>query len=290
MNRFIRFFEAFLFFAFGLPAFAQLVTPNTTLCAAVSLTATSVCLTATSGSSPNWSIANQTGIYVDNEYMTVLLSSSQVIIGSNQYVPVTRSNRAGPGAPQPHASGAIAWIANIPTASTIPGDNGFVYGTQLADIGQCVRGNITYLPHIWVDRGVKRDCSSNTIGTTSLGQWVDFNDLGDPPVGGLQVITGATVAVTVSPTSGNYVINSTGVTTATLAAPTSGIQDGTVIMFTSNTAHAHVISASGLINNGATGSPFNTATLAAFPGASITFMAFGGKWNVIATTGTVTYA
>lgn len=283
----LRVFLIALLSAFGVSA--QLVTPNTTLCGAITAQTTSICLTATSGSSPSWSIVNQTGIYVDNEFMLVQLSNSQVIAGTSQYVPVSRSNRSGPGAPQAHANGAVAWVAMVGNSS-YPGVNGFAYGTSLSDVGACTRATQAFLPHIWVDRGVKRDCSSNTISTTSVGQWVDYNDLGDPGVGGLQSITGATVAVTISPTSGNYLLKSTGVTTVTLAAPVTGIQDGTVITFTSTTAQAHVISASGLIQNGATGGPFATATLAAFAGASITLKAVLGKWVVVAATGVVTYA
>lgn len=67
----------------------------------------------------------------------------------------------------------------------------------------------------------------------------------------------------------------------TLAAPPVD-QDGLLLVFTSNTAFAHVITATGLINDGST--TVNVATFAAHPGASVTFQASRGKWNVISST------
>lgn len=67
----------------------------------------------------------------------------------------------------------------------------------------------------------------------------------------------------------------------TLAAPTAA-QEGTIMYFVSNSAFAHVITATGLIDDGITGGSKNTATFAAFAGASITLMAINLKWSVIA--------
>ncbi len=76
-----------------------------------------------------------------------------------------------------------------------------------------------------------------------------------------------------------YVINSTGVDAATLAAPTATVDDGLIIVITSNSAHAHTITATGLLQTG--GTAVNVATFAAHPGASLTLMAYQGLWNVI---------
>ena len=65
----------------------------------------------------------------------------------------------------------------------------------------------------------------------------------------------------------------------TLAAPTSG-QEGTRITVISNTAFAHVITATGLNDDGVVGGSKNTATFAAFAGAAITLVAIGLKWSV----------
>lgn len=66
----------------------------------------------------------------------------------------------------------------------------------------------------------------------------------------------------------------------TLAAPTAA-QAGTVITITSGSAFAHVVTATGLLEDGVTGGAKNTATFAAFKGASITVLASALKWNVV---------
>jgi microcystin degradation protein MlrC len=80
-------------------------------------------------------------------------------------------------------------------------------------------------------------------------------------------------------TSQTYVVTKAGVLADTLAAPTAGTDDGTVIVITSNTANAHTVTATGLLQDGST--TVNVATFAANPGASLTLMAYQGKWNVL---------
>jgi hypothetical protein len=55
----------------------------------------------------------------------------------------------------------------------------------------------------------------------------------------------------------------------TLAAPTAA-QAGTQITIIAGSAYAHVVTATGLLNDGVTGGAKNTATFAAFVGASLT--------------------
>jgi hypothetical protein len=74
-------------------------------------------------------------------------------------------------------------------------------------------------------------------------------------------------------------INRAGVDAITLAAPTAGVDDGTVIEYTSNTAFAHTVTCSAGVLQ--TGTAANTkATFAAFAGASLRLIACQGKWNV----------
>lgn len=80
--------------------------------------------------------------------------------------------------------------------------------------------------------------------------------------------------------SGYFVITKAGVLADTLAAPTAA-QNGSVMVFTSRTANAHTITATGLINDGTTGSPHNLATFAQFAGATITLVADNLLWNVV---------
>lgn len=81
------------------------------------------------------------------------------------------------------------------------------------------------------------------------------------PVGGIAMLTKAT--------AGAY----------TLAAPSA---DGNLLEIISTTAAAHVVTATGLVDDGVTGGSKTTMTFAAFAGASIRLRSYGGKWNVIA--------
>lgn len=77
-----------------------------------------------------------------------------------------------------------------------------------------------------------------------------------------------------------YVVTKTGSAGAfTLSAPTATTDDGLTITVTSNTAYAHAITATGLLQTGT--ASVNSATFAAYAGASITLMAYQGKWNVL---------
>lgn len=93
-----------------------------------------------------------------------------------------------------------------------------------------------------------------------------------------QVISGdATIPAHVSHT---YVLTKGSAAAITLGAPTAGTDDGLEIVFTSASAFAHVITATGLLNGGAAG--HNTATFAAQLGSGIMLMAYNGKWQVLA--------
>lgn len=103
--------------------------------------------------------------------------------------------------------------------------------------------------------------------------------------GSAPVLYAASGAISIAAQLG--VITKGSVAALTLAAPTagsvaSGGQDNTKITITSNTAFAHTITATGLIQDGVTGGAKTTATFAAFAGATIELVAYSGKWNVIA--------
>jgi len=82
-----------------------------------------------------------------------------------------------------------------------------------------------------------------------------------------------------------YVITyAAGACAITLPAPTAGAQsangdDGVRLVFTSDTAQAHVITATGLFQDGA--AHVNTATFAANAGGGIELVAYNGKWKVV---------
>lgn len=95
--------------------------------------------------------------------------------------------------------------------------------------------------------------------------------------------TNLTADGAVSPsTAATYLITKAGVLAATLAAPAVA-DNGKVIRITSNTANAHTLTATGLLQTGS--ASVNVATFAAQPGAGLTLMAVGGKWNVLAAVG-----
>jgi len=66
--------------------------------------------------------------------------------------------------------------------------------------------------------------------------------------------------------------------TLTLPAPASPAQDGLELSIISTTGFAHTVTATGLFNNGT--AAVNLATFAAFSGANLQLVAFGGEWYV----------
>jgi hypothetical protein len=93
-------------------------------------------------------------------------------------------------------------------------------------------------------------------------------------------ITPALVNGAVAIANGTVVFTKEGVAAMTLAAPTAA-QAGTTMVFTSGTANAHTLTATGLIEDGVTGGAKTTATFAAFVGSSLTLQAVNLKWHVI---------
>jgi hypothetical protein len=247
-------------------ALAQTATPSTTLCAAVTDTkATSVCLASTTN------VVKGTGLYVDLEFMTVLATPSGT---TNVPVSVARGNKSGNAGPALHANSQIVWLALTPDKSTVPGSNGFSFGSDFGEFGPCTRANFAYLPHIWPARGIKRDCAG--------GSWVNFSEFGANSVNDQLIAITASGAIT--PTGGNYVITkSSAAAVMTLAAPTSGVQNGAVLHITSSTTQAHTITATGLLGTGS--ASVNVATFAAFAGSGVTLVAFNGKWLVVSSVG-----
>ncbi len=257
-------------------ASAQTVTPNTTLSAAQTSTATTVCLASTTG------IVNQTGVYVDQEYELVQISNNSTVAAGPTCVPVSRGNRGAVGAPMAHANGAIAWLAYTPASSAVPGANGFSMRSRVSlPSGPCVRGNEPYLPTIFPDAGIMLDCNQSTV--TTGGMWVNFNagNSQNQVSGTPQVALTTSGAIVVA--TGNYVITKAGVLADTLAAPTAGIQDGVIIIITSATANAHTLTATGLFGTGT--SAVNVATFAAQLGSGLMLEAYQGKWLVLSSVG-----
>lgn len=66
----------------------------------------------------------------------------------------------------------------------------------------------------------------------------------------------------------------------TLAAPTSS-QEGYRLLVLCQSAFAHVITATNLLDDGVTGGAKDTATFAAFVGSSLDLIAINNKWHVV---------
>ena len=94
--------------------------------------------------------------------------------------------------------------------------------------------------------------------------------------GAFQNVIYVTASGALAPQGALYVANNAGVLALTLAAPAT---DGIHLILTSNTAYAHTLTATGLLQTGS--ASVNVATFAAHPGASVELVAIGGKWNVI---------
>lgn len=66
----------------------------------------------------------------------------------------------------------------------------------------------------------------------------------------------------------------------TLAAPTA-IQEGTRLLLLCQSAFAHVVTATDLLDDGVTGGAKDTATFGAFVGSSLDLIAINLKWHVV---------
>ena len=119
----------------------------------------------------------------------------------------------------------------------------------------------------------------------------DPQDFADVPAGGVDsrppyvddvVAVGENGTIAVPDKNTTILLTkATALASTTLGAPGKD-QDGLRLTITSQTAAAHVITATGLLADGASGSPEDTATWDAFIGASLTLVADNGLWNVVA--------
>ena len=66
----------------------------------------------------------------------------------------------------------------------------------------------------------------------------------------------------------------------TLAAPTAA-QEGNRLLILNQSAYAHVVTATNLLDDGVTGGAKDTATFGAFVGASLDLIAVNLKWHVV---------
>jgi len=98
------------------------------------------------------------------------------------------------------------------------------------------------------------------------------------------VSVGQDGAITVPITNTAVNINKATAAALTLAAPLLS-DNGVTLMITSQTAAAHVVTATALINDGTVTTPKTTMTFVAGRGATVTLVAENGLWNVSAQVG-----
>lgn len=139
----------------------------------------------------------------------------------------------------------------------------YVYGAAAGKVTSVPNGNI---------EGIAKEAA------TADGDVLEVQPI-NQTVGNPVTLASASGAIAVAP--GTVVITKTGALAAmTLAAPTAA-QNGLMLTITSATAFAHTVTATGLFDDGVTGGSKNAATFAAFAGASMTVMAYEGKWHTI---------
>jgi hypothetical protein len=87
----------------------------------------------------------------------------------------------------------------------------------------------------------------------------------------------------ISLTPGTHILSKSSAGAFTLAAPTAA-QEGMELVLIAGTAFAHVITATNLLDDGVTGGAKDTATMAAFVGASLVLRATSLRWVAVGKT------
>jgi len=123
-----------------------------------------------------------------------------------------------------------------------------------------------------------RGLGSHSGGAYDKSATQDIID-GDSLQGPIILLSGSADAINPH-VAGNYIVTTAGVDAMTLAAPTAGADDGLSINIYSNTAYAHTLTATGLLQTGQSGKT-GVLTFAAYAGCGCTLRAYGGYWQVL---------
>jgi hypothetical protein len=109
-----------------------------------------------------------------------------------------------------------------------------------------------------------------------------------PPAFPDQTSYGSDAAILIPTKDAKAFLTKTSAGAYTLAAPNLA-NNGIELVISSVSAFAHAITTVALLNTGAAGSPFNTATFPAVAGATLFLEAQNGLWNVVSTNGAVVF-
>lgn len=147
--------------------------------------------------------------------------------------------------------------------------------------------NFTLAPTLGVVRGYDGTAAvaHQTLAPVAYGLISDYLVpilLPDGQMTSYSVNGAVTIPTTPAGVENFVVINKAGVCALTLGAPNAD-QNGVRLNFTSNTANAHTVTATGLFQTGA--ATVNLATFAANAGAGFVCEAVNGKWNIISQIG-----
>lgn len=115
-----------------------------------------------------------------------------------------------------------------------------------------------------------QDFSGLFTGADDSGKRPVVDTITSYPADGAISVSQGIARLTKSATAGAY----------TLAAPVAA-DEGKTIVLVNTVAKAHIVTATGLLDDGVTGGSKNTATFAAFAGSALTLMAIGLKWTVV---------
>lgn len=147
-------------------------------------------------------------------------------------------------------------------AAGVIAEGGYAYGAASGKVSAVANGNI---------EGIAKEAAA------ADGDIIEVQPINQVVLNGVTAYA-ANGALAIVP--GTATLTKAGVAAMTLAAPTAA-QEGLILRVVSQTANAHTITATGLIDDGVTGGSKTTATFAAFAGASINLMASNLKWAVL---------
>lgn len=184
-------------------------------------------------------------------------------------------------------------VSGLPTVGALPlpiGNPMQIDGELMYCISQPVAGTVIVRGRGTEGAASAHDTLSNVIVSASPGDFpipapTQLTTL-DAANDGPQTI-GQDGTLSVSVSNQIYNINKASALALVLPAPSVAL-NGLTLIFTSNTAFAHVITATSLFMDGTGTLPHSTATFAAKQGASMTIVAENGFWNFSAASNNVT--
>jgi hypothetical protein len=123
---------------------------------------------------------------------------------------------------------------------------------------------------------------------TAAGDVIQSDAFQAPPI----LLSGTADAINLyNQTGNNYIITTGSADATTLGTPVSGQDDNLSLAVWSNTAYAHSITLTAAhFQTGAGSALKTTITFPADPGAGVLLRAFQGNWQIVGSTGTLSFS